>query len=104
MYIRTRSNAQEGPWRRQLFLARSRLVKFSDCQNISDLSGAERSRQNPVHTCWEIGRHLVEIEQGGANRAALRQHRLEIRNVLWGQLSREAPRPDWSVRGALYLS
>jgi predicted nuclease of restriction endonuclease-like (RecB) superfamily len=22
-----------------------------------------------VHTCWEIGRHIVEFEQGGANRA-----------------------------------
>ena len=25
---------------------------------------------SPVKTCWEVGRHIVEFEQGGATRAA----------------------------------
>ena len=29
-----------------------------------------------VHTCWHIGRHIVEFEQGGAQRAAYGQRLL----------------------------
>jgi predicted nuclease of restriction endonuclease-like (RecB) superfamily len=31
-----------------------------------------------VHTCWELGRHIVEFEQGGADRAAYGQRLLPL--------------------------
>jgi hypothetical protein len=44
-------------------------------KNLRDLTQSARQRASravdavQVRTCWEIGRHIVEVEQGGAARA-----------------------------------
>jgi hypothetical protein len=44
-------------------------------KNLRDLTQSARQRALravdavQVRTCWEIGRHIVEVEQGGAARA-----------------------------------
>jgi hypothetical protein len=41
-----------------------------------------------VQTCWEIGRHIVEFEQGGAERAAYGKRLLPLAEVLTAEFGK----------------